>query len=165
MKCRCSRCKGLRTPFFTRDGEVRAVDGVDFALARGQTLGLVGESGCGKSVTSLSIMRLIRPPGRIVGGQVLFDGTDLLTLDAEEMRAVRGNRISMIFQEPMTSLNPVFTVGDQIGEAHPRAPADLAGTQARKRARRDARAGRHPAARRRATTPIRTSSPAACASG
>src|SRR3989442_15703450 len=109
--------KGLKTHFFTADGVVRAVDGVDFTISRGQTLGLVGESGCGKSVTSLSIMRLVAPPGRHVAGQILLDGTDLLKVDEEEMYSVRGNRISMIFQEPMTSLNPVFTVGDQIAEA------------------------------------------------
>jgi oligopeptide/dipeptide ABC transporter ATP-binding protein len=111
------RVKSLKTHFFTADGVVRAVDGVDFAIKRGQTMGLVGESGCGKSVTSLSIMRLIAPPGRIVGGEIVLDGTDLLRLDEEDMYEVRGNRISMIFQEPMTSLNPVFTVGDQIAEA------------------------------------------------
>src|ERR671932_384805 len=111
------RVHGLKTNFFTADGVVRAVDGVDFTISRGQTMGLVGESGCGKSVTSLSIMRLIAPPGRNVAGEILLDGTDLLSLDEEEMYSVRGNRISMIFQEPMTSLNPVFTVGDQIAEA------------------------------------------------
>ena len=97
---------------------MRAVDDVSFEVDEGKTLGLVGESGCGKSVTSLSIMRLVpSPPGRIVGGQVLFGGRDLLKLDKEQMRRVRGNDISMVFQEPMTSLNPVFTVGDQIMEA------------------------------------------------
>jgi oligopeptide/dipeptide ABC transporter ATP-binding protein len=111
------RVRGLKTHFFTADGVVRAVDGVDFMIKRGQTMGLVGESGCGKSVTSLSVMRLIAPPGRIVEGEIVLDGTDLLRLDEEDMYAVRGNRISMIFQEPMTSLNPVFTVGDQIAEA------------------------------------------------
>jgi oligopeptide/dipeptide ABC transporter ATP-binding protein len=111
------RVKSLKTHFFTADGVVRAVDGVDFAIKRGQTMGLVGESGCGKSVTSLSIMRLIAPPGKIVGGEIVLDGTDLLRLDEEDMYEVRGNRISMIFQEPMTSLNPVFTIGDQIAEA------------------------------------------------
>jgi len=110
--------KNLRTSFFTPEGEVRAVDDVSFEVDEGKTLGLVGESGCGKSVTSLSIMRLVpSPPGRIVGGQVLFGGRDLLKLDKEQMRRVRGNDISMVFQEPMTSLNPVFTVGDQIMEA------------------------------------------------
>jgi len=110
--------KDLRTSFFTPEGEVKAVDGVSFEIAEGQTLGLVGESACGKSVTALSIMRLVpSPPGRIVGGEILYQGRDLLKLDGESMRKMRGNEISMIFQEPMTSLNPVFTVGDQIGEA------------------------------------------------
>jgi oligopeptide/dipeptide ABC transporter ATP-binding protein len=109
--------RDLRTSFFTTRGEARAVDGVTFSLEAGQTLGLVGESGCGKSVTSLSIMRLVAPPGRIVGGSVAFDGMDLLALSEDEMRRVRGDRIAMIFQDPMTSLNPVFTVGDQIAEA------------------------------------------------
>ncbi|HYY24372.1 MAG TPA: ABC transporter ATP-binding protein [Candidatus Udaeobacter sp.] len=110
--------KNLRTSFFTPEGEVRAVDGVSFEIGEGKTLGLVGESGCGKSVTSLSIMRLVpSPPGRIVGGEILYRGRDLLKLSNEEMRKMRGNEISMIFQEPMTSLNPVFTVGNQIGEA------------------------------------------------
>jgi oligopeptide/dipeptide ABC transporter ATP-binding protein len=110
--------KNLRTSFFTPEGEVRAIDGVSFEIAEGKTLGLVGESGCGKSVTSLSIMRLIpSPPGKIVGGEIIYRGRDLLKLGNEEMRKIRGNEISMIFQEPMTSLNPVFTVGNQIGEA------------------------------------------------
>ena len=110
--------KDLRTSFFTPEGEVRAIDGVTFSIDEGKTLGLVGESGCGKSVTSLSIMRLIAsPPGKIVGGEIFYRGRDLLRLKNEEMRKIRGNEISMIFQEPMTSLNPVFTVGNQIGEA------------------------------------------------
>jgi oligopeptide/dipeptide ABC transporter ATP-binding protein len=110
--------KNLRTSFFTPEGEVRAIDGVSFEIGEGKTLGLVGESGCGKSVTSLSIMRLVpSPPGKIVGGEILYRGRDLLKLNNEEMRRIRGNEISMIFQEPMTSLNPVFTVGNQIGEA------------------------------------------------
>src|SRR5918996_1115167 len=110
--------KDLRTSFITSEGEVRAVDGVSFTIEEGKTLGLVGESGCGKSVTSLSIMRLVpSPPGRIVEGEILYRGRDLLKLNNEEMRKMRGNEISMIFQEPMTSLNPVFTVGNQIGEA------------------------------------------------
>jgi peptide/nickel transport system ATP-binding protein len=107
----------LKTYFFTRDGVVRAVDGVSFSVERGETLAIVGESGCGKSVTSLSILRLIAsPPGRTVGGRVLFEGTDLLALEEPEMRKIRGNAISMIFQEPMTSLNPVLTIGHQIAE-------------------------------------------------
>jgi oligopeptide/dipeptide ABC transporter ATP-binding protein len=110
--------KNLQTSFFTPEGEVRSVDGVSFEIGEGRTLGLVGESGCGKSVTSLSIMRLVpSPPGQIVGGEILYRGRDLLKLNKEEMRKIRGNEISMIFQEPMTSLNPVFTVGNQIGEA------------------------------------------------
>jgi peptide/nickel transport system ATP-binding protein len=109
--------EALKTYFFTRDGVVRAVDGVSFSVEPGQTLAIVGESGCGKSVTSLSILRLIAsPPGRTVGGRVRFEGTDLLALPEEEMRKIRGNAISMIFQEPMTSLNPVLTVGHQIAE-------------------------------------------------
>ena len=107
----------LRTRFFTRDGTVRAVDGVSFALSPGETLGVVGESGCGKSVTALSVLRLIRdPPGRIVGGTVRFQDRNLLELDETEMQGIRGNEISMIFQEPMTSLNPVLSVGDQLSE-------------------------------------------------
>src|SRR5262250_3460009 len=110
--------KDLQTSFFTPEGEVRSVDGVSFEIGEGKTLGLVGESGCGKSVTSLSIMRLIpSPPGQIVGGAIYYRGRDLLKLNKEEMRKIRGNEISMIFQEPMTSLNPVFTIGNQIGEA------------------------------------------------
>ena len=107
----------LKTHFFTRDGVVRAVDGVSFAIQPGETLALVGESGCGKSVTSLSIMRLIAsPPGRTVAGTIRFNGRDLLALTEREMRSVRGNEISMIFQEPMTSLNPVLTIGRQVAE-------------------------------------------------
>lgn len=111
------KVEDLKTYFYTEDGVVPAVDGVSFSIEAGKTLGLVGESGCGKSVTSLSIMRLIPPPGRIVRGKILFDGTNLLDLPESEMRKIRGNKISMIFQEPMTSLNPVFTVGSQIAEA------------------------------------------------
>ncbi len=107
----------LKTHFFTRDGVVRAVDGVSLAVGAGETLAVVGESGCGKSVTALSILRLVpHPPGRIVGGAVRFAGRDLLGLSEAEMRDIRGNEISMIFQEPMTSLNPVLTVAHQIGE-------------------------------------------------
>ncbi len=109
--------EGLQTTFRTQGGEVAAVDGVDLAVAHGRTLGVVGESGCGKSVLSLSIMRLVPSPGRIASGRVLFEGRDLLSLPPAAMRDVRGNRIAMIFQEPMTSLNPVFTIGDQITEA------------------------------------------------
>src|SRR6266508_170783 len=110
--------RDLKTSFFTSDGVAKAVDGVSYQLHRGETLGVVGESGCGKSVTALSIMRLIPdPPGKTVGGQVMFYGRDLLTISEEEMRHIRGNKIGMIFQEPMTSLNPVFTVGNQIEES------------------------------------------------
>ena len=110
--------RDLQTHFFTPDGVVRAVDGVSFDLSAGETLGIVGESGCGKSVTALSILRLIAPEtGRIVGGSVRFDGRDLTTLSDEEMRAMRGHKIAMIFQEPMTSLNPVLTIGTQIAES------------------------------------------------
>ena len=109
--------KNLSTHFSVEGGEFCAVDGVSFALEPGRTLGIVGESGCGKSVTALSIMGLVpQPPGRIAGGQILFDGVDLLTLPPAQLRALRGDRISMIFQEPMSSLNPAFTVGDQIAE-------------------------------------------------
>ena len=108
--------KGLRTSFHTRDGAVRAVDGIDFSVDRGEIMGLVGESGCGKSVTSLSIMRLVAPPGRIEAGEVLFDDQDLLKLSTDAMRKIRGERISMIFQQPTSSLNPVWDVGTQIAE-------------------------------------------------
>src|SRR5262245_4456748 len=110
--------QGLRTYFYMRGGVMRAVDGVDLVVEQGRTLGLVGESGCGKTVTSLSVMRLIDAPGRIeAGSKILFEGRDLAAADEDELRDVRGNEISMIFQEPMTSLNPVYTVGDQIAEA------------------------------------------------
>ena len=109
--------RDLKTYFATDEGEFRAVNGVSFSLEAGRTLGIVGESGCGKSVTSLSIMGLVpRPPGRIAGGEIMFDGVDLLKLPPAAMRELRGNKLSMIFQEPMTSLNPAFTVGDQIVE-------------------------------------------------
>ena len=108
--------KGLRTSFYTRDGVVRAVDGIDFHVDRGEIMGLVGESGCGKSVTSLSIMRLVARPGRIEEGEILFDGQDLLKLPDDAMRRIRGDRISMIFQQPTSSLNPVWDVGRQIEE-------------------------------------------------
>src|SRR6516225_5089600 len=110
--------KNLKTVFFTNSGLFKAVDDISFTVSRGETLAIVGESGCGKSVTALSLMRLVPdPPGRIVGGSVSLEGTDLLALDEAEMRKIRGNRISMIFQEPMTSLNPVIRIGDQISEA------------------------------------------------
>ncbi len=110
--------RGLVTEFRTRAGVLRAVDGVSFSIAAGETLALVGESGCGKSVTAFSLMRLVAdPPGRVAAGEVLFEGRDLLKLPDAQLRAVRGDRMAMIFQEPMTSLNPVMTVGDQIVEA------------------------------------------------
>jgi oligopeptide/dipeptide ABC transporter ATP-binding protein len=108
--------KNLKTYFYTEDGVVKAVDGVDFEVKQGEVLGLVGESGCGKSVTSLSIMRLVGIPGKVVEGEVLFGGRDLLKIPEAEMVHMRGNRISMIFQQPQSSLNPVFTVGDQVAE-------------------------------------------------
>ena len=109
--------RGLKTHFATDDGMVHAVDGVDLAIDRGETLGVVGESGCGKTVTALSVLKLIAmPPGRIVGGQILWRGRDLVPLGPQEMRAIRSKEIAIIFQEPMTSLNPVYTIGDQIAE-------------------------------------------------
>src|SRR5438105_50704 len=110
--------KDLKTQFFTRDGVVHAVDGVSFELAAGETLGIVGESGCGKSVTALSLMPLIpQPPGRITQGSIVFDGQDVLKMDDDDVRSIRGNNIAMIFQDPMTSLNPVLTISRQISEA------------------------------------------------
>jgi len=108
--------RNLQTSFFTPQGQIAAVGGIDFSIDHGETLALVGESGCGKSVTALSLLRLVPEPGRIIAGEVIFDGTDLLTLGDEAMRRVRGNRIAMIFQEPMTSLNPVLQISEQIGE-------------------------------------------------
>src|SRR5512143_1977470 len=109
--------KGLKTWFKTDDGMVRAVDGVDLAIDRGETLGVVGESGCGKTVTALTVLKLIQmPPGRIVAGSVLWQGRDLVPLAPDEMRQIRSKEIAIIFQEPMTSLNPVYTVGQQIAE-------------------------------------------------
>ena len=141
--------KGLRTHFATDEGEFKAVDDVSFSLDRGRTLGIVGESGCGKSVTSLSIMGLVpQPPGRIAGGEVVFDGTDLLKLDKTQMSELRGNRLSMIFQEPMTSLNPVFTVGDQIIEGI-RRHRKIGAAEARKRAIEMLRRVRIPSPERR----------------
>jgi len=125
--------RGLRTSFYTRDGVVRAVDGIDFSVDRGQIMGLVGESGCGKSVTSLSILRLVAKPGKIDAGEVLFDGRDLLTLSGDEMRKIRGDRISMIFQQPTSSLNPVWDIGRQIEEVL-RIHRGLKGRAARDRA-------------------------------
>ncbi len=121
--------KDLRTYFYTDDGVVKAVDGVDFDVFPGEILGLVGESGCGKSVTSFSIMRLVGVPGKIVSGEILFDGKDLLKLPEDEMVMMRGNRLSMIFQQPQSSLNPVFTAGDQVAEVlqiHQKMPKEQA---------------------------------------
>jgi oligopeptide transport system ATP-binding protein len=110
--------KGLKTQFFTQDGVVKAVNGISYELNEGETLGIVGESGCGKSVSVMSLMKLIPiPPGRIVGGEALFEGRDLMKIGDDEMRSVRGNKIAMIFQDPMTSLNPVLTIGKQVSEA------------------------------------------------
>jgi oligopeptide/dipeptide ABC transporter ATP-binding protein len=107
----------VKTYFYTVEGTAKAVDDVSFSLNKGETLGLVGESGCGKSVTALSIMRLVKdPPGKVVSGEILFDGTDLLQISPGRMKSIRGKRVAMIFQEPMTSLNPVYTIGDQISE-------------------------------------------------
>jgi oligopeptide transport system ATP-binding protein len=126
--------RNLETHFKTQDGLVKAVNNVSFHVDRGETLGIVGESGSGKSVTSLSIMRLIpSPPGKIVGGELIFDGENLLDLSEEEMRHVRGNRIAMIFQDPMTSLNPVLTIGRQITESL-ELHMKMSGAEARKRA-------------------------------
>jgi peptide/nickel transport system ATP-binding protein len=141
--------KDLRTYFAADEGEFKAVDGISFSLDRGRTLGIVGESGCGKSVTSLTIMGLVpQPPGRIAGGKVLFDGADLLQLDRTEMSELRGNRLSMIFQEPMTSLNPVFTIGDQIIEGI-RRHRKVGQTEARDRAIEMLRRVRIPSPERR----------------
>jgi oligopeptide/dipeptide ABC transporter ATP-binding protein len=106
----------LQVHFPAPDGVARAVDGVSYSVMAGETLGVVGESGCGKTLSALSILRLVPPPGKIAGGKIIFEGNDLLTLSNEEMRKVRGKKIGMIFQEPMTALNPVFTIGDQIAE-------------------------------------------------
>jgi len=109
--------RDLRTYFYTENGVAQSVDGVSFSVAAGETVGLVGESGCGKSVTALSLMRLVRPPGRIEPGSMIeFQGKNLVTLDEKSMRELRGERVAMVFQEPMTALNPVFKVGDQIAE-------------------------------------------------
>src|SRR6478672_444177 len=106
--------RNLRTYFYTENGVARSVDGVSFELGAGETVGLVGESGCGKSVTALSLLRLVRPPGRIEpGSKIMFDGQDVVSIDEKSMRALRGARIAMVFQEPMTALNPVFKIGDQ----------------------------------------------------
>ena len=118
MKKTLVEFKNLKTYFYTEEGVVKAVDDVSFKINQGETIGIVGESGCGKSVTSMSLMRLIpNPPGKIVGGDIIFENESLISLSEEKMREIRGNKISVIFQEPMTSLNPVYTVGYQISEA------------------------------------------------
>ena len=142
--------RGLRTYFKTREAVSRAVDGVSFQMFRGRTLGMVGESGCGKSVTSLSILRLVpSPPGEIVEGEILFKGRDLLKLKEREMRRVRGDQISMIFQEPMTSLNPVFTIGSQVAEVF-RVHRHMSRREAMREAVRMVKEVRIPEAERRA---------------
>jgi len=125
--------RGLKTYFFTEDGVVKAVDGVDLTVDRGETLGLVGESGCGKSVAMFSVMRLVGQPGEIIDGEIDFDGSSLLDLRERDMRNIRGNRISMIFQQPLSSLNPVFRVGDQIAEVF-QIHSSLGAEEARRRA-------------------------------
>src|SRR6476469_1718453 len=111
------RVRELRTYFYTEGGVARAVDGVSFDIGSGETVGLVGESGCGKSVTAMSILRLIQPPGRVeAGSEITFEGKDIVAMKDKDLRDIRGARIAMVFQEPMTALNPVFTVGDQIAE-------------------------------------------------
>ena len=143
--------KHLKTYFFTRAGVVKAVDDVSFNMKRGQTLGVVGESGCGKSVTALSIMRLVAsPPGKIVGGEINFNGENILEKSREELTNLRGSSISMIFQDPMTSLNPVFSVGYQIAETVMRHRNDMSKDQAWKRAIEMLELVRIPEARRRA---------------
>ena len=139
----------LRTVFRGQNGDVPAVDGVSLSVAKGRTLGIVGESGCGKSMLSLSVMRLVPPPGRVAQGRVLFEGQDLLSLPPAAMRDIRGNRIAMIFQEPMTSLNPVFTVGDQITEAMRAHDRRASGAELKRRAVAALDRVRIPAAARR----------------
>ena len=156
--------KELHTEFRTGAGLVRAVDGISYTVEHGETVAIVGESGSGKSVGALSILRLIPdPPGRITAGEILFDGRDLLQLSEAEMREVRGRDIGMVFQEPMTSLNPVLTIGRQITETlEQHRGADRAA--AHERARSSCWAGRHRRSRRGGSSSIRISFPAACAS-
>ena len=154
----------LKTQFETTGGIVPAVDDVSIEIPRGKIVGLVGESGCGKSMTAMSIMQLVKKPGKIVDGKILFKGRDLLAASAEEMRQVRGNDISMIFQEPMTSLNPVYTVGRQVREAvllHQKVSKD----EAREPGHRDLSEGAGSRSRRSGIGPIPTSSREACGSG
>lgn len=155
--------RGLKTHFHTDDGWLHAVDGVDIAIDRGETVSVVGESGCGKSVTAMSVLKLIAmPPGRIVAGQILWRGRDLVPLPPAEMRRIRTREIAIVFQEPMTSLNPVYTVGEQIAEVL-RLHEGLGRRAAMARASRCSSSftSRH---RNDACATIRTSSPAACAS-
>ena len=155
--------RGLKTHFATDDGIVHAVDGVDLAIGRGETVGVVGESGCGKTITAMSVLKLIpMPPGRIVAGQILWKGRDLVPLDADAMRKIRSKEIAIVFQEPMTSLNPVYTIGDQIAEVirlHE-------GLSRRARSTRPSRCCASSTSRipSGACATTRTSSPAACAS-
>jgi oligopeptide transport system ATP-binding protein len=142
--------RNLKTYFFSRAGVIKAVDDVSFQMNAGETLGVVGESGCGKSVTALSVMRLVSKPGKIVDGEILFNGENILEKNQEELTNLRGSKISMIFQDPMTSLNPVFRVGDQIAETVKRHRKDLSGDQAWKRALEMLDLVRIPDAQRRA---------------
>lgn len=155
--------KNLQTYFYTEEGVVPAVDGVDFSLQQGETLAIVGESGCGKSVTSMSVLRLVPvPPGKILSGEILYKGEDLLQKSEKQMRAIRGNEISMIFQEPLTSLNPVFTIGRQITDIL-RLHQGMSKKQARKRLWKCfARCG-YPH-RKRSSMTIRISFPVVCVS-
>ena len=156
--------RNLKTYFYTEEGTVPAVDGLDFDLHKGETLAIVGESGCGKSVTSLSILRIVpTPPGKILDGEILYKGEDLLKKTEKQRRSIRGNEISMIFQEPLTSLNPVFTIGRQITDIlcmHQGMKKKEAYEKAVESSKRYASPRR-----KRWSTIIRTSSPAACASG
>jgi oligopeptide transport system ATP-binding protein len=155
--------RDLRTQFFTQDGVVNAVNGISFTLEEGETLGVVGESGCGKSVSMLSMIRLIpQPPGKIVGGEALFQGEDLLKLDDQQIRSVRGNKIAMVFQDPMTSLNPVLTINQQVSEAL-QLHLGMDKAQARKRTIELLEMVNIPKAASGSTT-IPTSSPGVCAS-
>ena len=156
--------RDLKVSFRTEDGLVRAVDGVSLTLSEGETLGIVGESGSGKSVTMMSVMRLINDPNARFEGEVLYKGRDLMKLTQDQMREIRGSGIAMIFQDPMTSLNPVYRVGWQIAEQIRAHEQHLQAGRARPRDRA-ARPRRHPARRASGSTTTRTSSPAACASG
>ena len=156
--------RDLKVSFRTEDGLVRAVDGVSFDVAEGETLGIVGESGSGKSVTMMSVMRLINDPNARFEGEVIYKGRDLMTLSQDQVREVRGAGIAMIFQDPMTSLNPVYRVGWQIAEQIRAHENDLQAGRARPRGG-TARGRGHPARVASGSTTTRTSSPAACGSG